>query len=58
MAGIAAILRDVTPRFRELKALRRRLAEHGAGPDPGPTDDAVQRRPHDRTEKSFEESNP
>lgn len=29
MAGIAAILRDVTPRFEEMKALRRRLQERG-----------------------------
>ena len=29
MAGIAAILRDVTQRFEEMKALRRRLAERG-----------------------------
>jgi len=27
MAGIAAILRDVTKRFEEMKALRRQLAE-------------------------------
>ncbi len=27
MVGIAAILRDVTERFEEMKALRRRLAE-------------------------------
>jgi PAS domain S-box-containing protein len=36
MAGIAAILRDVTPRFDELKALRRRLAEQGLGPADDP----------------------
>lgn len=27
MAGMAAILRDVTPRFQELRSLRRRVAE-------------------------------
>ena len=32
LAGIAAILRDVTARFDELKALRRRLTELGQGP--------------------------
>jgi PAS domain S-box-containing protein len=32
IAGIAAILRDVTARFEELKTLRRRLAELGHGP--------------------------
>ena len=31
MVGIAAILRDVTKRFEEMKALRRQLTEHGAG---------------------------
>ncbi len=31
MVGVAAILRDVTRRFEEIKALRRKLAEHGAG---------------------------
>jgi PAS domain S-box-containing protein len=31
MIGIAAILRDVTKRFEEMKALRRQLAERGAG---------------------------
>jgi PAS domain S-box-containing protein len=31
MVGIGAILRDVTKRFEEVKALRRRLAERGAG---------------------------
>jgi PAS domain S-box-containing protein len=31
MVGIAAILRDVTKRFEETKALRRQLAERGAG---------------------------
>jgi PAS domain S-box-containing protein len=30
MAGMAAILRDVTARFEELKALRRRVAESSA----------------------------
>jgi PAS domain S-box-containing protein len=29
--GIAAILRDVTKRFEEMKALRQQLAERGAG---------------------------
>ena len=29
MVGIAAILRDVTKRFEEMRALRRQLAEHG-----------------------------
>jgi PAS domain S-box-containing protein len=32
MLGIAAILRDVTQRFEELKALRKRLAERPATP--------------------------
>jgi PAS domain S-box-containing protein len=31
MVGICAILRDVTKRFEEVKALRRQLAERGAG---------------------------
>jgi PAS domain S-box-containing protein len=31
MVGIAAILRDVTKRFEEMKALRRQLAERGGG---------------------------
>jgi PAS domain S-box-containing protein len=31
MVGIGAILRDVTKRFEEVKALRRQLAERGAG---------------------------
>jgi PAS domain S-box-containing protein len=31
MIGIAAILRDVTKRFEEMRALRRQLASHGAG---------------------------
>jgi PAS domain S-box-containing protein len=31
MVGIGAILRDVTERFDEVKALRRQLAERGAG---------------------------
>lgn len=31
MAGIAAILRDVTKRFEEMKALRRQLGERGDG---------------------------
>ncbi len=31
MVGIGAILRDVTQRFEEIKALRRQLAERGAG---------------------------
>jgi hypothetical protein len=30
MLGMAAILRDVTARFGELKALRRKIAELGA----------------------------
>jgi PAS domain S-box-containing protein len=33
MTGMAAILRDVTSRFEELKMLRRRLAELGDGSD-------------------------
>jgi PAS domain S-box-containing protein len=41
MAGIAAILRDVTARFDELKALRRRLAGQG----PGPADDPPAQQP-------------
>ena len=41
MTGIAAILRDVTPRFDELKALRRRLAEQGLHP----ADDPPARQP-------------
>jgi PAS domain S-box-containing protein len=31
MVGIGAILRDVTKRFEEVKALRRKLAERGVG---------------------------
>jgi PAS domain S-box-containing protein len=31
MVGIAAILRDVTTRFDEMRMLRRRLAERGTG---------------------------
>jgi PAS domain S-box-containing protein len=31
IVGIAAILRDVTKRFEEVKALRQQLAERGAG---------------------------
>jgi PAS domain S-box-containing protein len=34
VVGIAAILRDVTKRFEELRALRRQLAERGAGAKP------------------------
>ncbi|HEY1257877.1 MAG TPA: PAS domain S-box protein [Stellaceae bacterium] len=35
MLGIAAFLRDVTPRFEELRALRRELAALKATPSPG-----------------------
>jgi PAS domain S-box-containing protein len=35
MLGIAAFLRDVTPRFEELRALRRELAALKATPTPG-----------------------
>ena len=31
IVGIAAILRDVTKRFEEMKALRQQLGERGAG---------------------------
>lgn len=33
MQGIAAIMRDITPRFEELRSLRRRVAELEAGRD-------------------------
>jgi PAS domain S-box-containing protein len=36
MAGIAAFLRDVTPRFAEMRSLRRELAELKAQIRPGP----------------------
>ena len=35
MQGIAAVLRDVTARFEEMRALRRRLAEQSAPPPGG-----------------------
>jgi PAS domain S-box-containing protein len=31
MEGIAAVLRDITPRFEELRALRRQVASQGSG---------------------------
>jgi PAS domain S-box-containing protein len=31
IVGISAILRDVTKRFEEMKALRQQLAEHSGG---------------------------
>jgi PAS domain S-box-containing protein len=32
MIGIAAVMRDATARFEEMRALRRQLAAHSAGP--------------------------
>lgn len=50
MAGIAAILRDVTARFEELKTLRRRLAELGPGPAGGPPAGQLPDGAEDRTD--------
>jgi PAS domain S-box-containing protein len=36
MVGIAAVMRDVTKRFEEMKALRRQAAARGAGPNAPP----------------------